>query len=36
MIISDYLNDPQISKSLIFNNKVVTIGFDDGQLLRIK
>ena len=35
-IISSLLSNTEISESRLFCNRVVTIGFDDGELLRIK
>ena len=35
-IISSLLLDTEINESKLFYNRIVTIGFDDGDLLRIK
>lgn len=35
-IIAEYVNEHLIGKAKLFSNKIVAIGFDDGQLLRIK
>lgn len=36
VIIKECINEPLISKTELFCNKIIAIGFDDGQILRIK
>lgn len=35
-IISDLMQKTEISESTLFHNRIITIGFDDGELIRIK
>jgi len=35
IIISNLLLESEIGKSLLFNHRIITIGFDDGDLYRI-
>lgn len=36
MIISDIIKTPSVSNSSLFSGKIITIGFDDGPLERIR